>query len=509
MTITDYLRKILTARVYEVARETPLQLAEKLSARLDNEILIKREDLQPIHTYKCRGAYNKLSGLSHEDRARGVVCASAGNHAQGVALGAKKLGISAIVVMPVTAPAIKVDAVRALGAEVVQHGDNFDACGGFARELAEKEKRVWIPPYDDPEVIAGQGTVAVEILRQASELPDAIFVPIGGGGLIAGVAAYVKSVAPEIKIIGVEPVDAASMAASVEAGERIVLAEVGQFADGVAVKMPGEHTFAIAREYVDEFVTATNDEMCAAIKDVFEESRAVLEPSGALALAGLKNYIAEHGLSGQRLVAIASGANVNFDRLRYIAERAEVGEDREGILAVSIPERRRAFLDFCELIGDRRQITEFNYRFSNQQKAHIFVGLQVQGPGEIAALVEQLHEADYPVLDLTHDEFAKLHLRHTVGGRAPAANEVLYRFEFPERAGALLRFLKFIGSEWNISLFHYRNHGADYGRVLAGIQVPSDDREAFRQHLDDLAYPYTEETDNPAYRLFLGSQHDD
>lgn len=501
----SYLERILKARVYEVARETPLEPMRRLSSRLQNAVLLKREDLQPVFSFKLRGAHNKLTHLSEEVRCLGVIAASAGNHAQGVALSARKLGTSARIVMPETTPPIKIEAVRDLGAAIVLVGDTYDEASEYAMALAKREGRAFIHPYDDPDVIAGQGTIAMEILRQHPEPLHALFVPVGGGGLIAGIAAYVKALSPEIRVIGVEPDDAPSLYRALHAGERVVLDHVGIFADGVAVRQIGQEPFRIAREAVDEVILVDSDAICAAIMDIFEDTRSIAEPAGALAVAGLKCYVEREGLRNQRLVAIDSGANINFDRLRHVAERAELGERREALFCVTIPERRGSFLEFCETIG-KRGITEFNYRYADSSEAHIFVGIQMRdGSHARNQLLEELRAKAYPVVDMTDNEMAKLHVRYMVGGRAPMLeDEVLYRFEFPERPGALLRFLTHIGSRWNISLFHYRNHGADYGRVLAGIQVPAADQAEFQIFLDELGYAYQEESDNPAYQLFLG-----
>ena len=500
----QYIERILKSRVYDVARETPLEAARLLSARLGNAVFLKREDLQAVFSFKIRGAYNKIAGLSPEERARGVITASAGNHAQGVALSARRLGIRALIVMPETTPAIKVAAVRRLGGEAVLHGGAYDEAYEHAAQIAWREGMTFVHPYDDPEVIAGQGTVAMEILRQHPGPLHAIFVPVGGGGLIAGIAAYVKTFWPEVKVIGVEPDDAPSLERALAAGKRVVLESVGIFADGVAVRQVGEEPFRVCREAVDEVVLVTGDEICAAIKDIFDETRSVAEPAGALAVAGLKKYVEREGLRGADLVAIDSGANINFDRLRYIAERAETGEQREALLAVTIPEEPGSFRSFCEAIG-HRSITEFNYRYASASRAHVFAGIELrEGRADKDRLVGELRAKGYAVLDLSDNEMAKLHVRYMVGGRAPeVVDEVLYRFEFPERPGALLHFLTQMGSRWNISLFHYRNLGADYGRVLVGVQVPPADAGRFQKFLADLGYPREEETGNPAYRLFL------
>jgi threonine dehydratase len=503
----DYLQRVLKARVYDVAIETPLDLAPRLSSRLHNRILLKREDLQPVFSFKLRGAYNKIAHLSAAIAARGVICASAGNHAQGVALAARKRGVPALIVMPETTPAIKLQAVTDLGAQTVLHGDGFDAAYEHALVLARERHLVFVHPFDDPDVIAGQGTIGMEILRQTAGELDAIFVPVGGGGLIAGIAAYVKQLYPRIRLIGVEPEDAAAMYESLRVGKRITLERVGMFADGVAVRRVGEETFALARRYVDEIILVDTDEICAAIQDIFEDTRSVAEPSGALAVAGIKRYVARGGVQQQRLIAINSGANMNFDRLRHVAERADLGAEREALLAVEIPERPGSFLQFCEALG-QRSITEFNYRLQGSERARVFVGFGLrEGHHEAEGVVAELRSAGYQVLDMSRNEMAKLHVRYMIGGRAPATeaalDELLFRFEFPERPGALLRFLKAVGTTWNISLFHYRNHGADVGRVLAGIQVPRAEREEFLRHLNELHYPYSDETANTAYRMFL------
>ena len=503
-----YLERILKARVYDVATESPLELAPLLSRRLRNRLLLKREDLQPVFSFKLRGAYNKMAGLPRKRLARGVIAASAGNHAQGVALAAQRLGCRAVIVMPVTTPRIKVDAVAARGAEVVLHGDSYAEAYKKALQLKRRRGLAFVHPYDDPEVIAGQGTIGLEILRQHPGAIDAIFVPVGGGGLISGIAAYVKTINPRIRIVGVEPVDADAMAKSLKAKRRVKLDHVGLFADGVAVKEVGRETFRLCRKLVDEMVLADTDEMCAAIKDVFEDTRVVLEPAGALAIAGAKAWVEKHAATGKTLVAIASGANTNFDRLRFIAEEAELGEQREAILAVTIPERPGSFRKFCSLLG-ARNVTEFNYRIAQdgheiRREAHIFVGIEVGGRAQTARIVKNLRRHGLTTLDLSDNEMAKLHTRHMVGGRAPfAQNELLYRFEFPERPGALMRFLDSMRGDWNISLFHYRNQGADYGRVLVGIQVPRKEHGQFRTFLKKLGYPYADETRNPAYKLFL------
>ncbi len=499
----DYLERILKARVYDVAVESPLELAPALSKRLRNRLLLKREDLQPVFSFKLRGAYNKMAGLPKARLARGVISASAGNHAQGVALAAQRLGCKAVIVMPVTTPRIKVDAVQARGAEVVLHGDSYAEAYKKSLQLKRRRGLTFVHPYDDPEVIAGQGTIGMEILRQHAQPIDAIFVPVGGGGLISGIAAYVKRVRPSVKIIGVEPVDADAMARSLKKGKRVKLDQVGLFADGVAVKEVGRETFRLCRGLVDDMVLVDTDAMCAAIKDVFQDTRVVLEPAGALAVAGAKAWVERHSAHGKTLVAVASGANTNFDRLRFIAEEAEVGEHREAILAVTIPERPGSFRKFCATLG-ARSVTEFNYRIADSSEAHVFVGVEVSGREETVRIVRNLKRHGLKTVDLSDNEMAKTHVRHMVGGRAPfARNELLYRFEFPERPGALLRFLDSMRSDWNISLFHYRNQGADYGRVLVGMQVPRTEFREFRGFLKALGYPYADETRNPAYKLFL------
>lgn len=502
--MNGYLKRILNARVYDVAVETPLEVAPNLSARIGNTVLLKREDMQPVFSFKLRGAYNKMAQLSPEQLKRGVIAASAGNHAQGVALSAQKLGCKAVIVMPTTTPQIKMQAVINLGAKVVLFGDSYSDAYAHALKLEQQNKMTFVHPYDDPDVIAGQGTIAMEILRQHTQPIHAIFVAIGGGGLIAGIAAYVKNLRPDIRIIGVQPVDSDAMYRSVKARRRITLDHVGLFADGVAVKQVGVETFRLCRKLVDEIILVDTDATCAALKDVFEDTRSILEPAGALAIAGAKQYAAREGLQNQTLVAIACGANMNFDRLRFVAERAEIGERREAILAVTIPETAGSFRKFCALLG-KRNITEFNYRYADPKAAQVFVGIQVKDQSETTELVGKLQKSKLPTLDLSDNEMAKLHLRHLVGGHAPAAkDEIIFRFEFPERPGALMNFLNSMNHNWNISLFHYRNHGADYGRVLVGMQVPHSDKKALKTFLDTLGYPYWDESDNPAYRLFLG-----
>lgn len=502
--LQEYVDKILNARVYDVARETPLEYAAGLSKRLNNSVLLKREDLQPVFSFKLRGAYNKITGLSEELRSKGVIAASAGNHAQGVALAAKRLGIKSLIVMPKTTPNIKVNAVKSHGSEVTLHGNTYDDAYLHAMEIVQQTGMTFIHPYDDPDVIAGQGTVAVEILKQCTDPIHAIFVPVGGGGLISGIATFVKYHRPDIKIIGVEPDDAPCMHHALRAGERIILDSVGIFADGVAVRQAGKEPFRIAQQYVDDVILVSTDEICAAIKDIFDDTRSITEPAGALAVAGMKKYVDATGIKGETLIGIDSGANINFDRLRHVAERAELGERREALIGATIPERPGSFRKFCDTIG-LRGITEFNYRYSDPNQAHVFCGVQMQGGDkEKNVLIETLRGKGYPVTDMTDNEMAKLHIRYMVGGRTDLAdNERLIRFEFPERPGALLRFLNRIGERWNISLFHYRNHGAAYGRVLVGIQVPAADNNDFTKFLAELGYPAFEESDNPAYKLFL------
>jgi len=503
---TEYLKRILTARVYEVARETPLELAPQLSARLKNRILLKREDQQPVFSFKLRGAYNKMARLTPEQLARGVIAASAGNHAQGVALAARKLGCRAVIVMPLTTPQVKIDAVKSRGAEVVLHGDSYNDAYTHALTLQADQGLEFVHPFDDPDVIAGQGTIGMEILRQHTGPIHAIFVAIGGGGLIAGVAAYVKQIRPDIRVIGVQTLDSDAMRRSIEAGRRVELAEVGLFSDGTAVKKVGEETLRLCRQHVDEIVLVDTDALCAAIKDVYEDTRITLEPAGALAIAGAKAYVQRERLRNETLVTIACGANMNFDRLRFVAERAEIGERREAVFAVTIPEERGSFRRFCELVGPRN-VTEFNYRIADARQAHVFVGIQIQNPAEASRIARNFERAGFPTLDLTEDELAKLHIRHLVGGRsALARDERLYRFEFPERPGALMRFLSSMSPNWNISLFHYRNHGADYGRILVGLQVPAGEKRQLREFLSTLGYRYWDESTHPAYRLFLGAE---
>jgi threonine dehydratase len=503
--MSGYIERILKARVYDVVDETPLEPAPRLSKRLGNRVLIKREDVHSVFSFKIRGAYNKIVSLTPEQSKKGVIAASAGNHAQGVAFAARRLGLRATIVMPTTTPDLKVDAVRSFGADVVLIGDTFDTANTEAQRRALHDDLTLIAPYDDPDVIAGQGTIGMEILRQHRSPIHAIFVPVGGGGLIAGVAAYVKYLEPATRIIGVEPDDAACLLAAMNAGERVCLDRVGIFADGVAVRQVGEEPWRLARELVDEVVTARTDEICAAIKDIFEDNRSLPEPAGALAVAGLKRYVAERGVSGQTLVAIESGANMGFDRLRHVAERAEVGEAREALLAVTVPEKAGSFLALCEVLGPL-PITEFNYRYSDSDAAHLFVGVGLRGgSSDRAAIVSKLRESGYPVVDLTGDEMAKVHVRFMVGGRARGiGSERLCSFEFPERPGALLSFLRHLSGRWNITLFHYRNHGAAFGRVLAGVEVSESDRDAFEATLDRIGYHHRDETNNPAYSLFLG-----
>ena len=517
LTPADYLKKILTARVYDVAIESALEPAKNLSRRLHNKVLLKREDQQPVFSFKLRGAYNKMANLSPEALNKGVICASAGNHAQGVALSAHKLGVRALIVMPVTTPQLKVDAVRALGGEVVLFGDSYSDAYAHATALEQQLGLTFVHPFDDPDVIAGQGTIAMEMLRQHQGPLDAVFVAIGGGGLIAGVANYIKAVRPEIKVIGVQTTDSDAMQRSVTAGKRVTLDDVGLFADGTAVKRVGEETFRIARGLVDEFVVVDTDAVCAAIKDVFVDTRSIVEPSGALAVAAIKQYVANHKTRGETYAAILCGANMNFDRLRFVAERAEVGEEREALFAVTIPEERGSFRRFCEVIGSlpsfgggkgTRNVTEFNYRISGAAQAHVFVGLTTHGKGESVKIATNFTKHGFATLDLTHDELAKEHIRHMVGGHsALAQDERLMRFVFPERPGALMKFLSLMRPNWNISLFHYRNQGADYGRILVGLQVPASDSRAFTQFLNTLGYPFVEETLNPVYRMFLQSQN--
>ncbi len=500
----NYLQCILTARVYDVAIETPLDVATSLTRRLQNTLWLKREDKQPVFSFKNRGAYNKMAQLPDTVLQQGVIAASAGNHAQGVALAATHLGCSATIVMPATTPDIKVNAVRNLGARVVLIGTTYDEASAHAKQLTEQEHLCYIHPYDDPDVIAGQGTVGMELLKQHPGPIHAVFVPVGGGGLIAGIATYIKQVRPEVLVVGVEPENAASMTRSLERKRRITLSEVGIFADGVAVRKVGKETFRLARKFVDTMITVSNDEICAAIKDAFEDTRTILEPAGALSIAGVKKYVAEQQIINQHLVAVTSGANMNFDRLRHISERTETGERREAILAVTIPERPGSFRRFCALIG-KHNISEFNYRYSDSKIAHVYAGIQVRTDAEIEKLKNRLTSKGYALIDLTDNETAKLHIRHLVGGHAPAVeNEQIVRFQLPEKPGALLHLLSRMGKSWNISLFHYRNHGTDFGRVLAGIQVPPEDHIAFKDFLENMGYSYHDETENPVCKLFLG-----
>jgi threonine dehydratase len=508
LTPADYLKKILTARVYDVAVESALEPAKNLSRRIHNKVLLKREDQQAVFSFKLRGAYNKMVQLSQAQLKKGVICASAGNHAQGVALGAHKLGTRAVIVMPVTTPQLKVDAVKALGGEVILHGDSYSDAYTHAAKLEKKEGLTFVHPFDDPDVIAGQGTIAMEILRQHQGPLDAVFVAIGGGGLISGVANYIKAVRPEVRVIGVQMNDSNAMMQSIAARKRVTLDDVGLFADGTAVKLVGEETFRIARGLVDEFITVDTDAVCAAIKDIFVDTRSIVEPSGAMAVAAIKQYAAAKKTKGETYAAILCGANMNFDRLRFVAERAEVGEEREALFAVTIPEERGSFRRFCELIGalpgGARNVTEFNYRISDADRAHVFVGLTTHGKGESQKIAGNFGRHGFEALDLTHDELAKEHVRHMVGGHSTlASGERLLRFVFPERPGALLKFLSHMRPGWNITLFHYRNQGADYGRILVGLQVPQAEDKAFQAFLETLGYPYVEETSNPVYRLFL------
>jgi len=502
----DYLRKILTAKVYDVARETELELASHLSARIKNKVLLKREDNQPVFSFKLRGAYNKMAHLGPADLKRGVIAASAGNHAQGVALAAAKLDCKAIIVMPTTTPQVKIDAVNARGGssvKIVLHGESYSDAYQHALSLEKKHQLTFVHPFDDPDVIAGQGTIAMEILQQHQEPIDAIFLAIGGGGLIAGVGAYIKAIRPEIKVIGVQTVDSDAMKKSLEVGRRVELKEVGLFSDGTAVKLVGKETFRLCQQVVDEIITVDTDAICAAINDVFTDTRSILEPAGALALAGLKAYVEREKCKNQTLVAVACGANINFNRLRFVAERAEVGEAKEAVFAVTIPEQRGSFKRFCELLGDRN-VTEFNYRIADANQAHIFVGIATQKASDSAIIAKSFTKSGFNTIDLTQDELAKSHLRHMVGGRSQLAkNELLYRFEFPEKPGALMKFLTSMAPNWNISLFHYRNHGADYGRILIGMQVPASDKKELKKFLAGLGYPHWDESDNPAYKLFL------
>ena len=502
----EYLRQILNAKVYDVARETELEPATHLSSRLKNNVFLKREDNQPVFSFKLRGAYNKMAHLTPTELKRGVIAASAGNHAQGVALSAARLNCKAIIVMPVTTPQVKIDAVKERGGqwtEIVLHGESYNDAYDHALALEKKHKLTFVHPFDDPQVIAGQGTIAMEILRQHQDPIDAVFVAIGGGGLIAGVGAYIKSVRPEIKVIGVQTVDSDAMKRSLSSGKRVELKEVGLFSDGTAVKLVGKETFRVCQQVVDEIITVDTDAICAAINDVFADTRSILEPAGALAIAGMKAYVEREKCQGKTLVGIACGANMNFSRLRFVAERADVGESKEAVFAITIPEERGSFKRFCSLLG-QRNVTEFNYRIADSKQAHIFVGIGTLKASDSGQIAKMFKKSGFDTIDLTHDELAKSHLRHMVGGRSTLAdNEVLYRFEFPERPGALMRFLSDISPNWNISLFHYRNHGADYGRILVGIQVPPSEKKAFKEFLKGTGYRYWDESENPAYQLFL------
>lgn len=501
--LLNYLQKILNARVYDVAIESPLELAKKLSDRLDNRVWLKREETQPVFSFKLRGAYNKMAHLSVDELARGVICASAGNHAQGVALSAQRLGCRAVIVMPVTTPRLKSDAVRAFGAEIVFHGDSYSDAFHHAQEMQAKHQFVFVHPFDDPDVIAGQGTVGMEILRQHQHPLHAVFVAVGGGGLISGVAAYIKAVRPDIKVIGVQMVDSDAMVRSIKAGHRVELTDIGLFSDGTAVKLVGEETFRLAQDLVDDFVVVDTDAVCAAIKDAFEDTRGILEPAGAMSIAGLKQYVADHDLRDQDLIAITCGANMNFNRLRFVAERAEAGEQQEALFAVTIPEERGSLKRLCLAIGDRN-LTEFSYRISDGCEAHVLVGLAIHNRGEAAVIAQEFAAERFPTVDLVDNELSKEHVRYMVGGRSTqATDERLFRFEFPERPGALMKFLSRMHPNWNISLFHYRNQGADYGQILVGIQVPDDDLTAFQQFVEGLGYPHVDETSNPVYQLFL------
>ncbi|WP_428239652.1 threonine ammonia-lyase, biosynthetic [Gynuella sp.] len=502
--LENYVKKILNAKVYEAAVETSLDPAPNLSNRLKNQVWIKREDLQPVFSFKLRGAYNKMAQLSDEQKAKGVVCASAGNHAQGLAQAAKIMNVKATIVMPKATAEIKVKSVRARGGKVVLHGDSFEEAATYSRQLAEEKGYTYVHPYDDPEVIAGQGTIAREIFHQTQEV-DAIFVPVGGGGLIAGIAAYTKYIRPTTKVIGVEFEESACLKAAKEHNRRVTLSQVGIFAEGIAVAQIGAETWKVCKDYVDDVITVTADEICAAIKDIFDDTRSVAETAGAVGVAGLKKYVEENQINSQNLVAICSGANINFDRLRYVAERAEVGEHREAVFAVTIPEHPGSYQQFINVIG-KRPVTEFNYRYTDGEVAQIFVGLQTSDLADREHIAALLRKHDYPVLDLTDNDMAKSHVRHMVGGHSSIVeHEVIYRFEFPERPGALMNFLKKLGGKFNISLFHYRNHGAAYGRVLCGMQVAPGDKKAFQSFLAELDYPYWEETGNPAYQLFLAN----
>ncbi len=506
MADTEYLKRILTSRVYDIVDETPLEPAPGLSQRFGNRVLFKREDLQPVFSFKLRGAYNKMANLSPVQLERGVIASSAGNHAQGVAMSAELLGCSAVIVMPSTTPEVKIEAVQTRGAEVILFGESYSDSYQHALTVMEDRELTFVHPFDDPDVIAGQGTIGLEILRQHTTDIHAIFVPVGGGGLISGIAAYIKQLKADTKVIGVQTRDSDAMSRSLAAGKRVELDHVGLFSDGTAVRLVGEETFRLTKAFVDEIILVDTDAVCAGIKDMFSDTRSLLEPAGALAVAGLKSYVEQTGVKDQTLVAVTTGANMNFDRLRFVAERAEVGEEREAVLAVTIPERRGSFRRFCDILGQDRAVTEFNYRIADSEAAYVFVGVQVNDRQEAHSIAQTFRDSGFDTLDLTDDELAKLHLRHMVGGHsALASDERLYRFEFPERPGALIQFLSAMRPDWNISLFHYRNHGADYGRVLCGMQVPDSDNREFESFLDDLGYAYTDETSHPAYRLFLSS----
>ncbi len=508
----NYLQKILRARVYDVALETPLEKAKNLSQKLGNDIWLKREDLQPVFSFKIRGAYNKMSKLRKEELRKGVIASSAGNHAQGVALSSSQLKCKALIIMPITTPQVKIKAVKALKAEVLLHGETYDESYKYAQKLSQEKGLTFIHPFDDEEVIAGQGTIGLEILRQCDQPPDVIFVAVGGGGLIAGISIYVKSLWPNVQIIGVEPNEAAAMTKSLKAGKRIELENVGLFADGVAVRKVGKLTFEIAQKYVDKMITVNTDEICAAIKDVFEDTRSILEPAGALAIAGLKSYLSENKCRDKKLVAISCGANMNFDRLRFVAERAQLGEEKEAMIAVEIREEAGSLKKLCEILGNR-SLTEFSYRMEERPTAEIFLGVEVSDAKDKEFLIEMFKKSGIPCLDLSNNELAKVHIRHMVGGRLPNTKrltiekhkELLYRFEFPERPGALMKFVETLKPQWTISIFHYRNHGADVGRIVIGVLVPNEEIMEWEYFLKEVGYPSWNETENPAYKLFLGA----